>query len=92
MGMRNGARIGGWISDWKRNHPLSSRFARILSKFGGFLGGVLEWIAVIGILASTAMKKGPDFMAALGLFLCGASLDVGLHWLLLQIEKAISNK
>lgn len=92
MGMRNGARMGASLSQWKKKNPLSSLFARILSKIGGFIGGAMLIIGVLGLIAGSAMKNGPDFGTMVALALGGLAVDVGSHWIALQIDKKLSTK
>jgi len=92
MGTRNGARIGNAITQWKKKNRLSSLFARIISKVGGFAGGIMLVVGCLGLIAGSAMKNGPDFGSMVGLCLGGLAIDVGSHWIAVQVDKKLSTK
>ena len=87
MSIRNGARMGNSITQWKKKNPLSTLFARIVSGVGGFAGGAMLVICCLGLIAGSAMKNGPDFGAMVGLGVGGMAIDIGSHWIAVQIDK-----
>ena len=90
--MRTGSKLGAGFAEWKAKNRVSSPAARILSKTGGFIGGALEIIGVIGLIASGAMKEGPDFVPMAGIVLLGIAIDLGSHWIAMTIDKKPSAK
>ena len=92
MGIRNGALMGNAITQWKKKNPLSSLIARIISKVGGIAGGIMLVLGCLGLIAGSAMKNGPDFGAMVGLAVGGIVVDLGSHWIAMQIDKKLSAK
>lgn len=92
MSGRTGAQIGNAIVQWKKKNSLSSLFARIFSRIGGFVGGAMLIVAVIGLIVSESMKDGPNIGAMIGLALGGIAVDVGTHWIAMQIDKMLAKK
>ena len=91
MSVRNGVRIGSALSQWKKENPLSSLFARVLSKVGGFIGGTTLFVACIGAIASrSTLKNVPGLWTMVAFAVAGLIIDAGSHWVAMQIDRKLS--
>lgn len=91
-GFRNGARMGNAIARWKEKNAPYSRTCQILAKLAGFIGGAIEVVAILGLLLSMAMEKGPDFFSMILLWLGGNVIDIGGHWLIKKLDDRLCRK
>jgi len=85
--MRTGSKIGASISNWKSETMPVSGIARILSKVGGLIGSAVEIIAALGLIAVGITKGNQNFWQLVGLYVVGLIVDLGTHWIAIQIDK-----